>query len=121
MPHRSRLLRLRAAAAAVLLLFVFSDPLWAQPARVVTRARQEARIARIDASEAPTIDGDLSDAAWAKATVIDDFRQRQPDPGGMPTERTVVRVMYDESNIYFSIYAYDSEPCLLYTSDAADE
>ena len=94
----------------MLLLFVFSDPLWAQPARVITRARQEARIARIDASEAPTIDADLSDAAWAKATVIDDFRQRQPDPGGMPTERTVLRVMYDDNNIYFSIYAYDSEP-----------
>lgn len=69
-----------------------------------------ASVARIQAAEAPTIDGDLSDAAWAKATVIDDLKQRQPDYGAVPTERTVVRVMYDENNLYFSVYAYDSEP-----------
>ena len=69
-----------------------------------------ANVARIDATEAPTIDGDLSDSAWAKATIIDDLKQRQPDPGAPPTERTVLRIMYDENNLYFGIYAYDSEP-----------
>ena len=69
-----------------------------------------ANVARIDATEAPTIDGDLSDPAWAKATIIDDLKQRQPDPGAPPTERTVLRIMYDENNLYFGIYAYDSEP-----------
>jgi hypothetical protein len=33
-----------------------------------------------------------------------------PDQGGVPTERTVLRVMYDENNLYFGVYAYDSEP-----------
>ena len=69
-----------------------------------------ARTARIDVGEAPVIDGDLSDVSWAKATVIDDIRQRQPDPGAPATERTVVRVMYDANAIYFSVYAYDKEP-----------
>ncbi len=69
-----------------------------------------ANVARIEPSEAPTIDGDLSDAVWEKATVIDDLKQRQPDYGAPPTERTVVRIMYDENNLYFSVYAYDSEP-----------
>jgi hypothetical protein len=108
--HRTRLWGLQAAAPAALALFVFDDPVSAQPTGAVTRARQEAHVARIDPSEAPEIDGDISDAVWAKATVIDDFRQRQPDPGGMPTERTVLHVMYDENNIYFAVYAYDSEP-----------
>ena len=49
-------------------------------------------------------------SSWAKATVIDDFKQRQPDPGAPATERTVLRVMYDENTIYFSVYAYDKEP-----------
>ena len=74
------------------------------------RARPIARAARIEAGEAPVIDGDLSDLSWAKATVIDDIRQRQPDPGAPATEKTVIRVMYDANNLYFSVYAYDSNP-----------
>jgi hypothetical protein len=74
------------------------------------QTRPVARAARIETGEAPVIDGDLSDLSWAKAVVIDDIRQRQPDPGAPATERTVIRVMYDASNLYFSIYAYDSNP-----------
>ena len=73
-------------------------------------ARPIARAARIEAGGAPVIDGDLSDLAWANATVIDDIRQRQPDPGAPATERTVLRIMYDADNLYFSVYAYDSVP-----------
>ena len=51
-------------------------------------------------SEAPTIDADLSDPVWAKAAVIDNFTQRQPNPYEPATERTVVRILYDENNLY---------------------
>jgi hypothetical protein len=82
-----------------------------EPARVMSSERELiANVARIDASEAPKIDGDLSDPVWAKATIIDNLKQRQPDYLAEPTERTVLRVMYDENNLYFSVYAYDSEP-----------
>src|SRR5262245_27659078 len=74
------------------------------------RSRPIARAARIEVGEAPVIDGDLSDVAWAKAVVIDDIRQRQPDPGEPATEKTVIRIMYDANNLYFSVYAYDSDP-----------
>jgi len=72
--------------------------------------RPSVTATRIDASEAPTIDGDLSDAAWAKATIIENFTQKQPIPYAAPTERTVLRILYDENNLYFSFYAYDSDP-----------
>jgi hypothetical protein len=72
--------------------------------------RPSARTARIEASRAPAIDADLSDPAWANATVIEDFKQKEPIPGGAPTERTVLRIMFDENNLYFGVYAYDSEP-----------
>jgi hypothetical protein len=82
-----------------------------EAARTVSTERELiANVARIETAEAPKIDGDLSDAVWAKATVIDNLKQRQPDYLAAPTERTVVRVMYDENNLYFSVYAYDSEP-----------
>ncbi len=72
-----------------------------------------ASAARIDVADAPTIDGDLSDLAWAKATTIENFRQLEPVVGAAPSERTVVRVMYDETSIYFGIYSYDREPDLI--------
>ena len=81
-----------------------------EPEEETTSPRPVAHVARISTSEAPTIDGDLSDLSWAKATVITDFKQREPDPDAAPTERTVLRVMYDDRNFYVSVYAYDSEP-----------
>jgi hypothetical protein len=72
--------------------------------------RPTAAAVRIDASEAPIIDGNVSDLVWAKATVIDHFIQKRPDPGMAPTERTVLRILYDENNLYFAVYAYDSQP-----------
>jgi len=49
-------------------------------------------------------------ARGAKAAIIDDFRQVEPDTGQPGSERTVVRVLYDSDNIYFGIYLYDHEP-----------
>ena len=72
--------------------------------------RPSIRAVSIDTGEAPVIDADLSDAAWAKAAVIDDFTQRSPNPYEPATERTVVRILYDENNLYFSFYNYDSTP-----------
>jgi hypothetical protein len=65
---------------------------------------------RIDPSEAPVIDADLSDPVWAKATVLSDFRQKEPITGAPPSERTELRILYDENNLYFGVYAYDSDP-----------
>lgn len=74
----------------------------------------EARATRIDASEAPTIDGDLSDTVWAKAQAIpDNFRQVEANRADPPSERSEVRILYDENNLYFAIHAYDKEPELV--------
>src|SRR5258705_5814632 len=69
-----------------------------------------AKATRIEASEAPSIDGDLSDPAWAKAEAIDEFYQVEPDTGQPGSERTVVRFLYDGQNLYVGVYAYDKEP-----------
>ncbi len=99
---------LKAAALAGVFSAICGSAFAAESA--MATGRPIARVARIDASEAPTLDADLSDASWAKASVITDFKQREPNPGAPPTERTVLRVMYDDNNFYVSVYAYDSEP-----------
>jgi hypothetical protein len=72
--------------------------------------RPSVTAVRIDTKDAPVIDADLSDAAWEQAAVIDEFRQRSPNPYEPATERTVVRILYDENNLYVAFYAYDSAP-----------
>ena len=58
----------------------------------------------------PIIDGDLSDTVWDKANLISDFTQQEPAAGNLPRFKTEVKILYDNSNIYFSIMCYDDEP-----------
>src|SRR6266576_35536 len=54
-----------------------------------------------------TIDGKLDESAWANATPITDFRQQQPREGAQPTQRTEVRILYDERALYIGARMYD--------------
>lgn len=57
------------------------------------------------------IDGRLDEEAWARADSTDGvFIQIQPRPGYPSSERTVIRVLYDEDNLYIGAELYDSEP-----------
>lgn len=67
------------------------------------------RATAVRTDEPPTIDGILNEDAWRKAPVIDDFVQRDPDEGEPPTERTTVRILYDDDAVYFGCFMYDSE------------
>ena len=67
-----------------------------------------AEAVRVD--RAPKLDGTLDDPLWQSAKAITDFRQREPHEGGLPTERTEVRVVFTRHAVYFGIHCYDSEP-----------
>jgi hypothetical protein len=92
--------------------FVALDPTGSGAAAADHPARQrpEATAIRIDGAEAPRIDGDLSDPAWRLAPAIDDFHQVEPQPLAAPTERTEVRLLYDDERLYIAIYCHDREP-----------
>ena len=59
--------------------------------------------------EPPRIDGVLAEEEWGSAAVIDKFIQQEPSEGDPATERTVVRLMYDEDALYVGVEAYDSD------------
>jgi hypothetical protein len=61
----------------------------------------------------PTIDGVLDEAIWTAVEPLTGFRQRDPVDGAPPTERTEVRIVYDERALYFGMTMYDSEPHLI--------
>ena len=58
----------------------------------------------------PLIDGILSDSVWALAKPISDFVQQDPVAGEKATFKTVVRMLYDNNNLYVSFMCYDSDP-----------
>ncbi len=61
-------------------------------------------------SDPPVIDGLLDDAAWGRATPMAGFIQREPSDGQPASERTEVRVVFDEEALYIGVWAFDSRP-----------
>ena len=57
-----------------------------------------------------SIDGRLTEPAWATAQPATGFTQRDPSEGSPATEWTEVRVLYDDENIYISAYCHDRRP-----------
>lgn len=57
-----------------------------------------------------SVEGRLDESIWEKAPEAGDFIQLQPEKGEPASEKTVVKVLYDESYIYFGFWCYDSEP-----------
>ena len=62
-------------------------------------------------TESPiSIDGSLTESAWATAQPATGFTQKDPSQGDPATEWTEVRVLYDDENIYISAYCHDRTP-----------
>lgn len=51
----------------------------------------------------PVLDGRLDELAWKRAKGSDAFTQKVPTPGAAPSERTVVRVVYDDEALWVGV------------------
>ncbi len=69
---------------------------------------KKARATRL--SFPPAIDGVLDDNVWKSCDTIDDFTQFVPVYNVKPSQRTVVRIGYDDNAIYIAAMMYDSAP-----------
>ena len=56
------------------------------------------------------LDGRLDDTFWSDITGISDFLVQEPVEGGEPTEKTTIKIAYDENYLYIGAIFYDSEP-----------
>jgi hypothetical protein len=57
-------------------------------------------------SQPPVLDGKLDDPAWKEAVATEAFTQKFPDEGKAPSERTTLRIVYDDEAVYV---AFDCE------------
>jgi len=52
----------------------------------------------------------LDEAAWGDAPVATGFLQSEPNQGEPASEQTEVRVLYDDANLLYRMFAHDSSP-----------
>jgi hypothetical protein len=64
----------------------------------------------VRASAPVTVDGRLDDPAWASVEPFTDFTQRDPEEGQPATERTELRLLYDDDALYVGARLLDAEP-----------
>jgi len=100
MPPRLRTTALLSAVA----LIGTALPASAQEGRV------EASRIPATAVESVRLDGLLSEDLWSSADVMTDFIQREPVEGAPASERTEVRVVFNDDMLYVGVMAYDSDP-----------
>lgn len=55
-----------------------------------------------------SIDGKMDEAAWSAATPITQFTQFNPDEAQAPTQRTDVRIVFDDDALYIGATMYDT-------------
>ncbi len=80
-----------------------------KPAQTPSPNNGLRRIQAVRITDALRIDGLLDEAAWSLAQAASEFLQQQPTEGAPASERTEVRVLFDDKNIYFGIRAFDSD------------
>jgi hypothetical protein len=72
----------------------------------VTTAASDVTILAAPVEGRLVLDGKLDEACWDRATPFDAFVQQVPSPGALASDRTEVRVLFDDDAIYFGVRAY---------------
>ena len=96
----SALTRILKLVRLTLILCICSQTLLASDEdRILTAGRVESEI---------VIDGILDEREWSLVEPATDFIQNEPNMGEAATERTEVRLLYDDEYLYLGIYCFDS-------------
>ena len=94
-----------------LLLVVTFVPLVARAQDSTASASRDLPVTRAVRTSSPIrLDGRLDDAAWASAPVTPIFTQIDPLEGQPASQRTEVRVLYDDDALYVGVRLYDTGP-----------
>ena len=79
------------------------------PAQLPRESTGPRRIKALRVTDEIKVDGLLNEPAWSLAQPATDFRQERPNGGEPASERTEVRALFDDKNLYFGIRAFDSD------------
>ena len=70
-------------------------------------------------AQAPQLDGTvLGESIWQQAELIEGFEQTTPDEGDAATEKTEVRILFDDEYFYVGVVCYHKDPSQIIVSEA---
>lgn len=94
----------------IFLLSVLSCSLFAFDADTLQVINSDVQIKAVKLTESIVLDGNLDEAVWNIGSGFENFIQRDPLEGVEPTERTVIRIAYDNNALYLGASMYDTSP-----------
>jgi Domain of unknown function (DUF5916) len=79
---------------------------------VAGRRSEDGRpsVAAVRLAEPPQIDGLVNEPLWQLIEPAKNFTQQNPDEGSPATERTEVRIGFDDQNLYIAVICFDTHP-----------
>ena len=75
-----------------------------------TRAADPPVAHAVRVTTPPRVDGSLDDEVWKQADPVTGFTQLDPEEGKPATQRTEIRIVYDDDAVYFACMFYDTDP-----------
>jgi hypothetical protein len=98
-------------AILILLIFLAISSLEAQTQTMPGfENRRTMDALRLNPDESITVDGRLDESVWNRAVPAADFIQIDPENGAPATEKTEVRILFNEDRMYMGVICYDSQP-----------
>lgn len=104
---------IKSTMFGVAFLALFSSHIQAQDPVAARNGGPELTAVASLIDEPVAIDGRLDETAWSSAPLLDEFVQREPVEGQPVSERTEVRILYDDDALYFGAWMFVEDPSSL--------
>jgi hypothetical protein len=89
----------------------------APPALTVRSPDGRLQVTAAQATDPVRLDGALDDEVWSRAEAVGGFVQSEPQDGQPATERTEVRLAFDDTTLYIAASCFDSDPAGIVVND----
>ena len=73
-------------------------------------AQNRLEVVAVRTSQSIEINGVLDEDIWESIVPITEFVQRLPQDGAKPSEKSEMRILYNDNYLYFGFTFFDSEP-----------
>jgi hypothetical protein len=90
-----------------------TDSAVARQERVRLLRQETWEVTAARSSDKLVVDGRLDEPAWRSAAAVSNFYQRERNEGLPATERTEVRIVYDDETLYVGFRCFDRSPELV--------
>jgi hypothetical protein len=95
------------------LIFMLLVSTWSRCEENVQPRERVYEILKLQTGDSIELDGQLTESVWTKGNVAGDFITKIPREGQPATQKTEVRMVYDDKNIYIALQCWQSAKILV--------